>query len=277
MMTTPELIIFSDLDGSLLDQKTYSFKSALPSLSVIKAKGIPLIFSSSKTRSEIELYRKRLDNPHPFVSENGGGIFIPENYFSFSFPHDQKREGYLVIELGQYYPNLVNTLERIKYETGFKIKGFSEMTEKELVSVCRLSEEEARLAKKREYEEPFLLEGGGEEEIQVIKKKIEEKGLNYCWGGKFHHLMGKHDKGKATKILKALYKKRFFNITSIGIGDSPNDLPMLLEVDYPIFLRKERGSLPEALSLKKNLKVIRGTGPEAWNLAILDVIRDHNL
>ncbi len=275
-MTIPKLVLFSDLDGSLLDPKTYSFKSALPSLSILKFKRIPLVLSSSKTRAEIEWYRKRLDNHHPFVSENGGGIFIPENYFSFSFSYDQKRERYLVIELGQCYPCIVNILKKIKNETGFEIKGFSEMTEKELVSICGLSEEVARLAKKREYDEPFLLEGG-EEEIKVIKKKIEEKGLYYSWGGRFHHLMGKNDKGKAIKILKTLYKKEFSHITSIGIGDSLNDLPMLLEVDYPIFLRKEKSSLPGALSFKKNLKVIQGTGPEAWNLAILDVIRDHHL
>lgn len=275
-MTTPNVIIFSDLDGSLLDPKTYSFEPAQSSLSILKSKRIPLILSSSKTRAEIERYRKRLDNHHPFISENGGGIFIPENYFSFSFPYDQKKEGYLVIELGQFYPHIVKILEKIRNETRLKIKGFSEMTEKELASICGFSEKEARLAKKREYDEPFLLEGG-EEEIEIIRKKIEEKGMIYCWGGKFHHLMGKNDKGKAIKILKALYKKQFLNITSIGIGDSPNDLPMFLEVDYPIFLKGERGSLPEGLSFKRNLKVIQGTGPEAWNLAIFDILRNRGL
>lgn len=275
-MTTPDIIIFSDLDGSLLDTETYSFEPAQTSLSLLKSKRIPLILSSSKTRAEIERYQKRLDNHHPFISENGGGIFIPENYFPFSFPYDQKKEGYLIIELGQSYPFIVKILAMIRDETELKIKGFSEMTEKELASMCGFSEEEARLAKKREYDEPFLL-GGNEKEIKIIKKKIEEKGMIYCWGGKFHHLSGKNHKGKAIKILKALYKKQFFNITSIGIGDNQNDLPMLLEVDYPIFLKKKRSVLPEALSFKKDLKVIQGTGPEAWNFAILDVIRDHHL
>lgn len=275
-MTTPKIIIFSDLDGSLLDPKTYSFEPAQSSLTILKSKRIPLILSSSKTRAEIERYQKWLDNHHPFISENGGGIFIPRNYFSFSFPYDQMRGRYLVIELGQFYPYIVKILAGIRNETGLKIKGFSEMSEKELVSICGFSEEEARLAKKREYDEPFLMEGR-EKEIRIIKKKIEEKGMIYCWGGKFHHLSGKNDKGKAVKILKALYKKQFLNITSIGIGDSPNDLPMLLEVDYPIFLKGERSFLPEDLSFKRNLKVIQGTGPEAWKLALLDVIRDHHL
>ena len=76
-----KLIIFTDLDGTLLDHKTYSFENAFEALQAIKEKNIPLIICSSKTRSEIEYYREKLSNNHPFVSENGGGIFLPEGYF----------------------------------------------------------------------------------------------------------------------------------------------------------------------------------------------------
>ena len=71
-MTIPETVIFTDLDGTLLDADTFSFDPAEPALRLIRARSIPLILSSSKTRAEIEVYRKRLDNSHPFISENGG-------------------------------------------------------------------------------------------------------------------------------------------------------------------------------------------------------------
>jgi len=74
------ILVFTDLDGTLLDSDTYSYKSALPALKLIKNKKIPLIFCSSKTKSEIEMYRKRIGNDDPFISENGGGIFIPKDY-----------------------------------------------------------------------------------------------------------------------------------------------------------------------------------------------------
>jgi len=70
-----KIIVFTDLDGTLLHPRTYSFEAAMPALKLIKEKDIPLILCSSKTRAEIEVYRKKLDNQHPFVSENGGGIF----------------------------------------------------------------------------------------------------------------------------------------------------------------------------------------------------------
>jgi len=76
-------IICTDLDGTLLDYSNYSFEKALPALQLLKDRDVPLVICSSKTKKEIEYYRKKLDNHHPFVSENGGGIFIPKNYSKF--------------------------------------------------------------------------------------------------------------------------------------------------------------------------------------------------
>jgi mannosyl-3-phosphoglycerate phosphatase len=92
MTTTPKLVIFTDLDGCLLDRETYSFEPAQAALRLIREKEIPLILVSSKTRVEIEEYRRRLKNGHPIVSENGGAVFIPKDYFSFPFSHERSGE-----------------------------------------------------------------------------------------------------------------------------------------------------------------------------------------
>ena len=57
-------LIFTDLDGTLLDYKTYSYKKASKALSLIKKDKIPLIFCTSKTKAEIEYYGKELNNKH---------------------------------------------------------------------------------------------------------------------------------------------------------------------------------------------------------------------
>ncbi|MBS3917894.1 MAG: mannosyl-3-phosphoglycerate phosphatase [Deltaproteobacteria bacterium] len=269
--TILKCIIFTDLDGTLLDKETYSFEPARPALQMIKQKGIPLVLSSSKTRTEIELYRKELENAHPFVSENGGAVFVPKGYLSFSFPYDRVLGEYFVLELGTFYPIILEILDSIKKETGIPIKGFSDLTEEELSSISGLSLGEAEFAKKREYDEPFIIEGG-EREIETVRRKIEEKGMNYVWGGRFHHILGKNDKGKAVEILKELYENEFFSISTVGIGDSLNDIPMLLAVDHPIFLKEKEGISPEIPS--KNLICFEGTGPQAWNEAILNILRE---
>jgi mannosyl-3-phosphoglycerate phosphatase len=273
MTTTPKLVIITDLDGTLLDRKTYSFSPAEPALNLIRIKGIPLVLSSSKTRYEIEIYRKRLENDHPFVSENGGGVFIPKNYFSFPFPYDRELDEYFVLELGTFYPRIIEVLESIKREAGIKIKGFSDLTKEELTSLCGLSLKEAEFAKKREYDEPFIVEGG-ETEIEIIKRKIKEKEMNYVWGGTFHHILGNNDKGKAVEILKELYENQFFSIFTVGIGDSLNDLPMLLAVDHPIFLKEKEELLPKVLSSAPKLTLLEGRGPQVWNEAVSKVLTE---
>jgi mannosyl-3-phosphoglycerate phosphatase len=268
-MTTPKLVIFTDLDGTLLDRDTYSFSPAEPALRLTKIKNIPLVLASSKTRAEIEIYRKRLENDHPFISENGGAVFIPKGYFSFPYPYDRGLKEYSVLELGTSYPQIIEVLESIKKETNIPIRGFSDLSEKEISSLCGLSLEEAELAKKREYDEPFLIDGE-EKEIAIVKRKIEEKRMNYVWGGRFHHILGKNNKGKAVEILKELFENQFFSISTVGIGNTPNDLPMLLAVDHPIFLREKNSVSP--LIPFKNVTCVEGTGPRVWNEAILSII-----
>ncbi len=274
MTTTPKIIIFSDLDGTLLEEETYSFEPAIPALKMINQKGIPLILSSSKTRAEIEFYRRKMENDHPFISENGGAIFVPKDYFSFQFPYDRELDGYVVLELGTFYLLIFEVLKSIRQETGIQIQGFSDLTEEELTSICGLSPEEARFAKKREYDEPFMIEGG-EKEVEVVRNKIEERGFHYIWGGRFHHIVGDNDKGKVVEILKELYENQFFSIYTIGIGDSLNDLPMLSAVDHPIFLKGQENILPE-LPIK-NIMWVEGKGPSAWNEVILNTITGKGL
>lgn len=93
------IVVFTDLDGTLLDHATYRFDAALPALRLLKARQIPLVVCSSKTASEIEALRNRLRLSHPFISENGGAIFVPRGYFQHAFAHAKETPEYAVIEL----------------------------------------------------------------------------------------------------------------------------------------------------------------------------------
>ena len=177
----------------------------------------------------------------------------------------------MVLELGTSYHRIIKVLDSIKKETGIRIKGFFDFSEGEIASLCGLDLKQAESAKEREYDEPFIIEGG-EKEIEIVKRKIREKGMNHVWGGRFHHILGNNDKGKTVQILKEIYSKQFPSILTVAIGDSSNDLPMSLAVDRPIFLRDEDRLLPEALSSIPTLTVINGTGPRAWIKAILSII-----
>ena len=42
------LLVFTDLDGTLLEYETYSFERALPAIRALKEKNIPLIFPPAR-------------------------------------------------------------------------------------------------------------------------------------------------------------------------------------------------------------------------------------
>jgi len=264
------LIVFTDLDGTLLDGETYSFEPALPALKLLKEKEIPLIICSSKTKREIEYYRRKLDNHDPFISENGGGIFIPAGYFKFQISNFKSEENgkYRIIRLGAKYSDLRKAIIELRQE-GFNIKGFGDMTAEELAGIANMSIDEAKMAKERDFDEPFIF-SDNEEELQRLFESIRAMGFNYTQG-RFFHILGNSDKGKAVSILTELYKRKFNEITTIAIGDSPNDIPMLEKVDYLIIVQKPDGSYDQRIKAPNIIKA-DGIGPDGWNKAISGLV-----
>jgi mannosyl-3-phosphoglycerate phosphatase len=274
----PQPIIFTDLDGTLLDYHTYSYTAALRALELIKEKNIPLVLCSSKTRAEIEQWKNRINNSHPFISENGGGIFIPCAYFPDNdlnaLEQRQKRtNAYTVLTLGTPYTSLRRTLEKLR-EDGFEVKGFGDMNVTEIAQITELSPEEAALAKRRDFDEPFLFSGAGAR-LEALLAAIKEHGLHCIAGGRLLHVTGNNDKGKAVEILTQLYRKKFGEITTLALGDSPNDFPMLERVDHPILVKNHRGEYDIRIALPNLIKA-DGIGPEGWGQAITNFIQQHN-
>jgi mannosyl-3-phosphoglycerate phosphatase len=269
-----KLIIFTDLDGTLLDYSTYSFEPALPALQLLRGKGIPLIICSSKTRKEIEYYREKIDNDHPFISENGGGIFIPMNYFKFKLQSSnfnvKEENNYQVISLGAKYSALRSAIKELKQE-GFNVTGFGDMTIEEVAKIAGISRKEAEMAKERDFDEPFIFQGNNEE-AQKMLNSIKAKGFNYT-RGRFFHILGDSDKGKAVSILIELYKGELGDdVLTIAFGDSPNDISMLEKVNYPIIVQKPDGSYDTLIDIP-HLTKAEGIGPEGWNKAVLTLIK----
>ncbi|MCC6347242.1 MAG: HAD-IIB family hydrolase [Nitrospirales bacterium] len=270
-----KLILFTDLDGTLLDNATYSYDSSLPALEILRQAAIPVVFCSSKTRAEIEYYRTRLSNSHPFIAENGGGIYIPRGYFSFPVscpPHATTESGgYHVIAAGPPYALLRRAAGELRKE-GLRLRGFGDMTPEEIAELTGLDADAARRAKERDFDEPFLFLGGKEGE-ETLLASVAAKGLHLIRGERFSHLTGENDKGKAVSCVTELYRRQEGGIPVItaALGDGPNDISMLRQADYPIVVRNPGGR--DALSLHlPHLTITEGTGPEGWNRAIIQLL-----
>ncbi len=259
------LIVFSDLDQTLLDGLDYSHAEAVPGLALLEEQDIPLVLCTSKTRPEVEFHRSRLNNRHPFVVENGGAVYVPTGYFGFDFDYDRRMADCFVLELGIPYRALVGALAELKRKTGLQLRGFSDMTVREVASRCGLSLVQAAWAKRREYDEPFLIPVP-----EATAAVIDAADVPITQGGHFFHLAAS-DKGRAVSMLMALFKRSHPTAVSIGIGDAFNDLPLLEAVDIPVLVRDSDGGYDPRISCP-GLRYADGIGPAGWNAAIASLV-----
>jgi mannosyl-3-phosphoglycerate phosphatase len=270
------IIIYTDLDGTLLDHHSYSFRKALPALAEIKRRNIPLILCSSKTRGEMEEYQRKLRIKYPFISENGGAVFIPKGYFGKP-KNDLKVKGkYLILELGLPYRKLRKSLLEVSRQFAVRVVGFGDLKTKQIASMFGLPYKEARWAKQRDYDEPFyFLDGIEPRKIRAIQREFKRRGLNLTKGGRFFHLMGQNDKGKAVGLLTKMYRRDWeTDFLTVGLGDSLNDLPMLKAVDVPVLVRQKHSTYDKEVLQRLKVRKARGIGPAGWNQAVLDLMSE---
>lgn len=260
-----KLIIFTDLDGSLLNSDDYSWEDAKPSLERIKQAGIPLVMVTSKTRREVESLRNNLGFDEPFIVENGGGIFFPSGYRGFCIRKGQWKSGYTVIRLGISYIRIRRFFDTIRHR--FNAKGFGDLPIDDIARLTGLSHEQAILTKIREFTEPFLIED--EADLTELAALAKAQGMKITRGGRFHHLIGAgQDKGAAVCIVRDIFRENIAgDLISIGIGDSENDLPMLEQAaDIPVLIpHPMRGYLDVQLP---RLMRAREHGSKGWNESV---------
>jgi mannosyl-3-phosphoglycerate phosphatase len=260
-------IIVSDLDGTLLDSRTYSFEAAQPALKTLKQKGLPLVLCTSKTRAEVEFWREKLGNTDPFIVENGGAVYIPRGYFPFPAPSVVSRGPYDVMEMGAPYEELVATLKEAAREAGCQALGFHDLSVAEICLRSHLPVEQAVLAKQREYDEPFEIRGQGS---YRLLEAIERRGKRWTRGDRFYHILGNNSKAEALGRLTALFRKAFGEVRVVALGDGWNDVDFLRTADVPVLVRSAYATV-----LKRAVprgQVTRASGPHGWNEAVLEAI-----
>jgi mannosyl-3-phosphoglycerate phosphatase len=264
-------LVFTDLDGTLLDHDTYSFEPARPALQALEERGVPLVLCTSKTRSETERWRQALGNAHPFVVENGGGAFVPRGYFPFEVGGGESGSPYEELVFGTPYMELRRVLAGMKSRIAPALRGFGDMTDEEVAGLCGFSVEDARLAKQRDYDEPFVAGDGAS--LEALEAAAAEAGLRIVRGGRFLHLIGANDKGRAVSALRGLYEKARGPFRTVGLGDSLNDEPMLRAVDIPVVVGKPGGGHDPGIDLPGLVRA-PGAGPRGWREAVLGILSE---
>jgi mannosyl-3-phosphoglycerate phosphatase len=265
------LLVFTDLDGTLLDHHDYSFTAAEPMLAELAARHIPLILNTSKTYAEVLELRQRLAavynyKPQPFIVENGAGIYLPPdtdfNCGAASFADN----GFQRIDLATPRETVLEIIHELRAEHGFCFTGFADMMVADIEQTTGLDALSARQAMNRDYTEPLLWQDSSEARGH-FSQTLKEKGLQLLEGGRFWHVMSAANKGKAMQVLSKCYQSPAI---TIALGDGGNDVAMLEVADWPVVIKAAT-----KISLKiENANTLYTTepGPSGWNSAISELL-----
>lgn len=264
-MKKSNYLVFTDLDGTLLNHDDYDFSDAQEAIDYLKSQSISIIIVTSKTFSEVIKLQKKIGLHSPFIVENGAGIFIPSDCIladAMIYKDDwiKVSQAHSYIELRLFFTSL---------KREYPIKGFGDMSVQEVVDFTGLDEVSAVDAMKRDFTEPFIIDDHSL--IPEIKEKANLEGLDIVEGGRFFHLISLHqDKANAMKNLTHMYDEYHNTLhKTVALGDSANDFSMIKEADIGVLLQRHDGSYASIGT--DTVHKAAFAGPKGWNSSIKEI------
>ena len=260
-------VVFSDLDGTLLDHLDYTWEPALAALQQLKARNIPLILASSKTRAEMQPVGEEL-GAAGLIFENGAGVQWPRTID----PGSPVPAGHIS------YADIRQFIEALPSELRCHLTGFGDMDDAKVAGVTGLPLDDARLARRREYTEPFVWSATGEE-LARVSARAEAAGIRVVRGGRFNSFTGPCDKASRLREICRAYAMQAGGgrrVWSIALGDAPNDAGMLDAAQRGFIIDNPDGaSLPE-LPGERDGRITRTPtpGPAGWNQSIMLALQE---
>lgn len=254
-----KIIIFTDLDGTLLDKTKFHFRQAKKYINELISKNIIIIPISSKTEKEIRLFLREIKHNLPFVTENGSEIYNL-NLLKKTFPRKitLARDKLKIYEIfnKKIDPQILENCEFV-----FK------MTKRKQTKILGLKGKKLNASLHRKFTFPFIFRGSKFKKNKLLKD-TNKMGLNILEGGRVMSLGDKIDKGYAVnKILKLTRNKLKSKIHTIAVGDNSNDLSMLNVSEYPCVIGNKN------LKIKnKNKSFSSDYAPLGWKIAVKKAI-----
>jgi mannosyl-3-phosphoglycerate phosphatase len=238
----------------------------------LEDRGIAVVLWGNETRSEMELIQSDLRLQHPFISENGGGLFIRHGYFVERPAGGRDVQSYEVLDFGRPYHEVAEALHEVARRTECAVIGFSVMSIEDVARECGLPLAQARLAKLREYDEPFRVPDPQPATYSRICSALRRFGYRCFTHERFHHATGVADRTQSIRTLTSLYcDAHDGHVVTIGIARAPSESCLLQAVDIPIVVRSAD---VDAARLAQKVPTARliDAGPRGWSDAILEAL-----
>src|SRR5579862_5223369 len=187
-MLAPRHIIFTALEGALLDPASKSWGPAADALAEIARRRVPLVLVTSGTRAQLEPLRSKIEHSHPFITESGGGLFLPDGYFSLRLEGASRVARYFCIPFARPYVEAAAAVQEIAAQTGASAVGYAQMTAREIAHNTGQPVREAELERQREFSERFFFAGETPASVERFAEAAAEQKWQAIPGDPFWEL-----------------------------------------------------------------------------------------
>ena len=239
--------------------------------------GIPCVWLTNRTRLQIDDARRKTGHNHPFIAEDGCGVYLPEDYFHLrpQAARGDKRKPLPTIRMGRFtclpvaepQPAAAQALESLAGEAGVSVVALRSLPPRELAQNMGLQPREADLAKQRDFDELFFFAGASAAQIAGFQTTAKENGAQVrpreAW---WSFAMGAST-SRCIRALSDLYDRALHShAKSVGIGTA-RERDFLAHCDRGILLASpadmEKDSTPSRGSGAKVLAVPL-ENPDKW-------------
>lgn len=258
-------VIYTDLDGTLLDHQTYSFDAARSTLAALKERGIPVIPCTSKTRAETAKLVHALSLDGPMIVENGAEIWVPRDW-GLNRPEnaddDDDAWGHA---FGPSRDMIRRQLAILSIEWGNRYQSLCDLSDQQVAAVTGLDLDSAARAKRRQHSETLVWLGTPADRA-AFAEQVEALDMRCVEGGRFVHVLASGGKAEAVSWLnrKILNERpEYANAISISAGDATSDVEMLEVTDLALLVRSPV-NMPPKPKRQGGLVISDAMGPAGW-------------
>lgn len=273
-MTIRRMLLFSDLDGTFLDE---TYRCPLPQSvldRLLARQDIEVIFASSRTAAEMVEVQRSINIEGVFIgetwiAENGALISTLNKKLAAHLSGAVEEDGRFISALAEPVEKTLPEVKQIAAACGVALTLFNEMTLTQIASRSGYGLDAAARASVRQCS-VLLADLADTPATHFFLNRLRSAGYSTSFGGRWLTVLkGKNkeavDKGAAIKKMLSAVRAAFnTEPETVGIGNEDNDASMLRATGKKFVINNPRTGHAPSLAALEGAVLLQTVGAAGW-------------
>lgn len=276
MMPPRDVLIFSDIDGTLLDAAGLPPR-AWPAMRDVLDEAL-IVLCSSRTVRQVRDAQHRLGLSGPFIAENGALLCFPDDWpdAPAQAVTDISIPDLRVVRIGTPAPQLRSVLLGVASALLFTVEVGDERLLHDLSSQASGTGRVVLVPNASQRSHSVLMQvAASPERAALLLRAMARAHLTVTNGGRWLVVQHGSSKGMAAGLMRTLLRSRLRpEAPAIAVGDSDNDRSLLESMDVRWVLRSDDGTVSPSLASLDGITVATTPGVNGWSDLLPQLRRD---